>query len=501
MSRRLLGRIAPYRDTAQASLCWHALGRPRAHLPGIPIGISLDSNNELIAVDLDILKEILPQLRIKDVGILGEQGFGKTFLLYLLLYLWSNLDVGKDGEICRIKIDSYKRTNRKDPEVTPLVEGLLGCKVIVPGRMRLNPLSRRFLMTFDEKYTLVARLLRFRLKRDLTLEEDAVLKACLRVMETARNDPSLPGLRRELAKYNPATGVEGKSSQQRAKMPYAERLAYEQADADYRNRLAAASTLQLALQLFEDGEYGRLLYGQDHGEENFNLITQRIVSIDYHGISSDFRSVIEIVLASIYQAAATPHPENEAASGPRLPELVAHVVATDEAYRPWENSEFVAAEYADRKTRREGDRTGVMVWHRLGDFFQAISNEDGAGKGANIINEIKVWFIGRQTSNALNDIRKFFGEDLNEDQIKSLPNLNVGEFYLILPGVPTIRMQVMTIPKLTEKFNTELAHRELLQRYYKVGEKLLYIRYIEELTRTIEERVKEGVDDEALESV
>jgi hypothetical protein len=142
-----------------------------------------------------------------------------------------------------------------------------------------------------------------------------------------------------------------------------------------------------------------------------------------------------------------------------------------------------------------------MVWHRLGDFFQAISNEDGAGKGANIINEIKVWFIGRQTSNALNDIRKFFGEDLNEDQIKSLPNLNVGEFYLILPGVPTIRMQVMTIPKLTEKFNTELAHRELLQRYYKVGEKLLYIRYIEELTRTIEERVKEGVQDEALESV
>ena len=135
-----------------------------------------------------------------------------------------------------------------------------------------------------------------------------------------------------------------------------------------------------------------------------------------------------------------------------------------------------------------------MIFHRLRDFFEAIGNDATSRKARNAINEIKVWLIGRQNKDALDDIRTFF--TLPEYVVNSLPTLAKGHFWLILPGMPPLLIAVIGTQTAIKLFHTEDAHSDLLKLYFETGDTKYYITYLEKTTPEDTEGDETSAQDE-----
>lgn len=469
----LLDRIPPLKGTAADGLIHNWLGKPVYELPGIPLGVTVDENNAPAALDPSLLKKILENLEVKDIGIIAEQGAGKTFLATLWLLIMMALE-GKQGRYMRCRYNSRKRNNDMRPEAAPFVEDIMKCKIIQPHQMRLNPLSRLWDMTFDEQYTMVKRIYQYTMKRQLTLEEQTVLKSCLRtVMADKSVEPSFPALEKAFSDLDPFMAMTADTASGESSL-------LQQQQVRNHTRLAdAAFQLKLATELFNEGEYASLFAGT--GEEMLELLTQRAVSFDVKDMTTEMRSVVEIILAAITAAASTPWPDDPEKK-PRHPEWKVEVILTDEAYADWENPEFVESEYERMKTQRATGIIGVMIFHRLRDFLEAISHHATGHKARNAVNEIKIWLIGRQNASELNSIRSFFS-GLPEYVVQDLPTMLKGHFWLVLPAPhPPVKIAVIGSRLAIEAFATDAANDDLLQAYFREDKVKYYLDWLEKTT-------------------
>jgi hypothetical protein len=371
------------------------------------------------------------------------------------------------------------KRNGNRPETAPLVEDILGGSVIAPHAMQLNPLARALGMTFEEQYVMVEAMFQFMAEIDLTPLDKNMLGQNLRYVYENAEDPSFSALHQAFGDFYVKPAAEGES--QTLEQRFANEM-YE-----------SAFKLQKITDSFRSGVYGRVFSGD--GEAFVSLIEQRIQSWDFKNIEGKLRSLIEIVINAIDTSAIMPDPDldkDDPQYGmPKHPERIANYIAQDEAYEALGNLHFIRAEYRRMKTQREHGSTTVMLFHRLSDLQNAIgaAGSEQARLADNMLNEIEVWLIGRQTKKELPVLRAFF--DLPEYVLQSLPTLPKGHFWVVAPWHRApFEIVVIGSPLDIEAFNTDQANHKLLRKYRETGNLQHYFDFLEETTPDIDE---EGV--------
>lgn len=470
----LLDRIAPFKGPLTMAFIHNWLLTAHRLMFGPKFGITVDAAHQPTGLDLDLLKEY-GLIEVKSVGIIGRQGYGKTFLMNTLLFLLSCIDVGGIKPFS-IMINSLKRNKMARPETAPLVTDLLGSQVIDPHSAHLNPLSRKIGMTFNEQVTLLTQLIQLRLTVEkFTTPMLAVLKHVLRLARANPHvDPSFPVLQDLLRAYVPE-GLEHKGG-----FPAGVTNGHHATpDLLARNPEVfeeAALQLYLALDAYKDGEFLGMFTGDS--SEIVKLLEQRAVSFDLKALTPMARSALEIVLSAVMTSAMMPE-DDDPELKPKHPERVPHAEGIDEAWSEWGNPVVAGTLYNKSKTKREQGRTTISCFHRLRDLQDAIPDPQAQKMAANAINEIEVWFIFRQGSKQdVDSLKEFFGNRLPDHVTGTLRTLKKGFCWMIIPGESPVLIMVMGTPTTVGAFVTEGAHRELLERWYRTGNAKYYSQYL-----------------------
>lgn len=449
MSKDLLDRLAHFEGVTWEDALTHALPlEGPVSLPGVPIGITDDSAKSPVGSDFTLQRRLDDNLGNKSIGVIGVQGIGKTFLLYVLLYIWCAELSGENAY--GIQIDSLKRNNNKRPETAPLVEDLLKCVVIQANKIRMNPLSPLWEFTLDELYGLVKTMLEVWWERSLTAKEEHLLDHYLGIIYDLE-ERNFSMLAEKIASYRAEKHLTPKQGQ---------------------SMEATALELSKMVLAFTRGDLGKLFGDNGNDDELRKLIGQFAKSWDFHGINTKERSIIEVFRGAIESSALSPINPADPNSKPRHPERVPQFIGRDEAYDAWQNAFFAAAEFLRLKTLRERDITIAMCFHRLADFLSSV----GSKKARNALREISVWFIGRQSEADKKDLREFL--NLPENVLRTLPNLPKGHFWLIMPGSEPRLFTVIGTPLELRTFVTNQANEAQLERYLESMDLSIYMDWL-----------------------
>ena len=459
MKGDLLSRLGYYEGNLEDALLHAGPLHGPLDIPGFPLGVTDDSAKSRVGVDFTLHRWQDGDLGNKSIGVIGLQGIGKTFMLYVMMYMWAAESAGEYSG--SIQIDSLKHNNMGEPETVPLITDKLGCTVIEVSKVSLNPLSKLWDFTYDEQFELVKTMIQVRRKSPMQDIEEELLDIHLR----ASYDSDEPGSFEELADA--------------VKMYRADREHYTEAQATHLERLALE--LSAAVRRLTMGKLGNIFRKHSNDEELLKLIEQQAKSWDFKDIKADARSVIEVFRGMIEMSALSLKDPQDPTSGPKHPERVAQYIGRDEAYDAWSNEQFSDFEFTRMKTLRERDLTIMMCFHRLADFLSSV----GSAKARNVIREIPIWLIGRQTKADLDDIREFLHPP--EFVLRSLQTLPKGHFWLIMPGRAPRLITVLGTEAEIKGFVTNQANEALLQKYFETGELQYYMEWLEETSPVIEE--------------
>lgn len=442
-------------------------------VPGIPIGISDDPAKSPVGVDFTMLRHRDDRISNKSIGLIGDQGIGKTFLLYVMMYIWSSEKAG--AYTSSISLDSLKHNLAKLPETYPLITTLLGCKVIQVNQISLNPLSPLWDFAYDEQLDMVQTMLEIRRKRSLDELEEELLDYHLRISYYQTENPSLAKLSELVGGYR------------------ADRTEYTESQA----LLMEDTALRLSKSIrgLTRGKLGRIFQENANDEELLQLIEQPAKSWDFKDIPPVIRSIIETFRGTVETSALALKDPDDPESGPRHPNRVAQYIGRDEAYDAWANPIFADHEFVRMKTLRERDIALVMSFHRLADFLSSV----GTNKARNVIREIPIWFVGRQHKADIKDLREFL--HLPEHVLRTLPTLPKGHFWLILPGRAPRLIAVIGTRLAVQTFVTNQANLELLMGYFETGDLQMYMDWLEMTSPPImEEDLEPEVPNDVLTS-
>lgn len=465
----LFKRLAPFTGTLANALIHNWMITVRRRLPGPKIGLAVDLSHEPVGFDLDLYKEY-GFIQTKSVGIIADQGYGKTFLMYILLVFATAADMGKRSR--SIVLNSLKRNKDTGrPETAPLIEDILGSTVRDPNNMGLNFLSRAVGMTYNEQLTLLIHLVNLALDKvdGVTSAMRSVLKQVLKVARADTSvDPSIRRLCELLDEYVPEGLRDSDTSTAGLKARNPE--VFEQAALD----------LLLALEMFMEDEFLGMFDDKYSSEADIDaFFAQRGISIDLKVLTSRARGALAIVWNAILKSAATGTDEDPK-SPPKFPGRIPAAVGVDEAYSDWENPVVAESLYRKSKTQREDETKLFYCFHRLRDLQDAIVDPTALKRASNSINEIEIWFIGRQgTDQAVKSIAEFLGDRVPKYVLDSLQGLKKGFFWMLVPGQSPLLVMVIGNEIAIEKFNTNTAHRELLERYYATGDPRYYSKYLD----------------------
>ncbi len=467
--------------------------------PGLPIANTVDAESAPVGLDTVFMKDSpdYPEIEVPGVGILAQQGIGKTFLSLLLLLVWAYNDVGTDDQDVvnrpsrgRLAVDSFKVDKFGRPETAMIVTDIFGCEVIDPTRVPCNYFARAFGFTAAEHLELTTDHIEFwrgySNKPPMSLAEHKVLQQLIDKMY----------------------GMEKRSFKVLAQLaqeylPPAARLTEEElktaAETDITVRFSdeldkAAFSLYLSLSHFVEGRLGRIFSGDD--DELFaRLIEQRIVSIHYRPLNDQERSHLELTMSLIQRTATEVlDPEDPKKRRRRFPKRLQHYVVQDEVYGSWANLLFAKRQYLKKKTQREFGTVLVEIFHQFTDMMEAIGSADSeqARLARNSLNEIGIWLVGRQKKSQFPILKQILG--LSDEVLRTLPRLPKGHFYLILPGHAPHRIWVKGTKLAIERFNTEGATSELLRRYFEEDDPQYYKEYLVETSPEVEEDTPEEME-------
>jgi hypothetical protein len=464
MKGDLLSRLGYFEGNLEDALVHAGPLHGPLDIPGFPLGVTDDSAKSRVGVDFTLHRWQDGDLGNKSIGVIGLQGIGKTFMLNVMMYMWAAESAGQYSG--SIQIDSLKHNNMGEPETAPLISKLLGCTVIEVSKISLNPLSKLWDFTYDEQYELVKTMIQVRRKTTLKDVEEELLDIHLRASYDSEEDSSFVELADSIQDYR------------------ADRDRYTEAQATHLEHLAL--DLSAAVRNLTRGKLGKIFKKHTHDDELLKLIEQQAKSWDFKDIKDDVRSVIEVFRGMIEMSALSLKDPEDPLSGPKHPERVAQYIGRDEAYDAWGNEQFSNFEFTRMKTLRERDLTLMMCFHRLADFLDSV----GTAKARNVIREIPIWLIGRQTKADLKDIRDFL--HLPEFVVQSLTTLPKGHFWLIIPSGARL-ITVLGTELEIKTFVTNQANEALLQMYFETGDLQYYMDWLEETTPREEEKDSQQV--------
>lgn len=460
-----------------------ATGRFRP--PGLPIMVTVDADGSPVGLDQVLIKKLeeYDQVETPGIGIIALQGIGKTFLANLLLYTSAFYDVGTNDlerrrrSRVRIAYDSFKVDKSNRPETASLITDIFKCEVIDPTVVPLNYFSRAFGFTLAEHIELTTDIIEvwrsFTGKSPLSLEEEEVLRQLLRKMYgmEVRSFKQLAKLAR---RYIP--DVDAKDELDIAAR-YVEDLRH------------AAFNLYLSLNNFVEGDLARIFGGED--DDKFaRLIEQRAVSIHYKNLDDNERTLVELVMSLVQRTAVEEIELSDGKKRRRFPNRVQHYIVQDEAYSSWTNLRFAQRQYKRKKTQRESGIGLVEIFHQLTDLLEAIgaAGSEQARLARNSLNEISIWIVGRQNKSQWPILKSVLG--MPDEILRTLPGLKKGHFYIKIPGKAWRLVWVRGTKRAIEKFNTEGATTELLQRYFEDHDNDAYIQWLEATSPEIEEETE-----------
>lgn len=471
--------------------------RPSARFtpPGFPIANTVDADNSPVGLDVVLMKGSpeFPQVEVPAVGIIAQQGIGKTFLANFLLFTSAFLDVGtyelnsRRRTRAHIGYDSFKVDKDGRPETSALIKDIFGCRVIDPTEVPFNYFSPAFGLSAMEQFKLTTDQIElwrsYSNKPPMSLAEGEVLRQLIDKMYVMKKR-SFAILTKLAKAYKPESAEED-----------------EEADGDditvrYEEDLyKAAFSVYLSLNNFVKGTLGNLFAGND--DDLFaRLIEQRAVSVHYRKLSDHERTHFELAMSVVRRTA---YEMVETKKGPRrrFPNRIQHYVVQDEAYGSWTNLAFAREQYLRMKTQREFGTVLVTIFHQLTDMMDAISSagSEQARLAMNSLNEINIWLVGRQKKRQRAILREHLG--LSEEVLKSLPRLAKGHFWLIIPGLAPRLIWIRGTKTAIKYFNTEGATNELLQRYMETGDPETYQKWLELSSPLLESDAEEDPEVES----
>ena len=454
MSGNLLDELGYFEGVSMEEALSHALPlEAPVNVPGTPVGISADSAKSPVGADLTLKRKLDGRLNNKSVGIIGEQDIGKTFLLYVLLYIWSAEARGANAR--GIQVDSLKHNDNKRPETATLIEDLLKCTVIQVATAHLNPLNRLWDFTFEQQYRMVKTMLEVWWEKALTAHQETLLDFYLSISYYEVDHPTFDALAEDILSYRAGDKI---TPNQGSTME------------------AAALELSNMVRALTRGDLGTIFSDDGQDETLLKLIEQFAKSWDFHAVGSKERSIIEVFRGTIELSALSLKDPSNPESGARHPERVAQYIGRDEAYDAWKNRVFAQSEFRRMKTLRELDITLAMCFHRLVDFLSSVGSEEAR----NVIREIPTWFIGRQSEADIPDLRRAL--NLPEYVLLTLPTLTKGHFWLIMPGHEPRLIAVLGTELEIKTFVTNQANEALLQQYLETGDIWFFFQWLEETT-------------------
>lgn len=467
----LLDRLNYYEGNLEDALVHATPLEGPLDIPGFPLGVTDDSAKSRVGTDFTLMRTLTSEISNKSMGVLGLQGFGKTFLLYVLFYMLSAEAAGKfTGSI---QIDSLKHNNLEEPETNPLINGLLGCTVIQAAHTRLNPLSHLWDFTLDEQYEMMETFIEVqREKRLMDSEQKLLYDHLAEIYKTKK--PTLRRLAALIKDYRAQVDVYNGAG-------HVTKRGYTKEQANELQRLAIG--LSDAIENLTKGAFGKIFQENTDDEELIMLIEQSAKSWDFKGISPKVRSIIEVFRGTIETSALQLKDPDNPKLGIKHPKRVAQYIGRDEAYDAWGNERFANFEFTRMKTLRERDLMLMMCFHRLADFLSSV----GSDKARNVIREIPIWFIGAQSTADLPDIRAHM--DLPEHVIMSLPTLHRGQFWVIVPGRAPRQFTVFGTDLEIKAFATNQANHALLEQYFATGDLQYYMSWLEESSPDIDEEL------------
>lgn len=469
-SPNVLDTQNPFRGTL-AMLLVHSWTRGFTRiLPGFALGFTADGTYRPFGLDLDLLKAEHPdsQVLAPSIGIIGDQGSGKTFTMFKIVLFALGLDAGND-RLPRALVNSLKWTGGNRPETAPLIEDMLHCKMINKSNLRVNIFSLAVGLTQQEIFDTLKTLLATITRETLSGLEEEVLRELLRELN-ASDSPSLKLLVELNNNYGITPDEAAGDKTKTVDTVEAEAKKPQTLDEMFHGkRLAAAFSLKTKLTKLTDEPFSTLLSSDD--DSILALLGQSAVSIDLKGFTEEERSVIEVIMAAITTSMTLR----------KIKAYMPTIIVTDEAYDSWEIPEFARAQGVRMKTQRENGTWVIMVFQRINDLLSVNkSGSDQDRKARRALREIEVWLIGRQNAKDRKDIESFM--DLPKYVLDSLPTLSRGHFWLIIPGhAPQLVFFVGTEMEI-RAWNTEVAIDERLVKYFRTGDPRDYQDFLVETT-------------------
>lgn len=445
----VLERIAPFPAPLVTALALSWRLAPDHYSCGIPIAITADSAYSPIGFDVQLMKKLIAELMNVDIGIIGEQGFGKTLFGSLLAETILSLDPGPQRENS-LRYDSIK-LNDNVPEAKGLVVDVLQGEIIDPHKISINWPSEKSGLTLGETQRLGIRMFEVANERRATQHERKILRRAIEIIR-AQPDTDPTKLCRVLDQY-----PEGFTNGAWGNL---EAYAIDQMK-------HAALELKLTFENFLGEDYLGMFGGQ--GIDLFDVLDRKVVSFDLKEIgNAQIRSVLLVVLNAIESAAMLPKDPAHPELGMRNPKWVPMITIVDESYEGWDNEQFAMEGYSKAKTNRSGSRVRITIFHRFTDLTEAISNPKSLKLARNAMNEIKIWIIFRQVEAGLPEIKRLL-PTIPDNMLRGMLSYEQGEFLLVIPGQAPRLCVAKPIAQDLRTYNTEGANLSTLSRFLKSG--------------------------------
>ncbi len=443
-------RIAPFSAPLATALALSWRLTPQNLTCGIPVALTADSSYSPVGFDVQLMKWLIAELMNIDIGIIGEQGFGKTLLASMLAETMLSMDPGP-RRTNSLRYDSIKH-NDGVPEAQGLVTKVLDEKIIDPRTVSINWTSEKSGLTLGETKRLGVRMFEVANERSASQLERKVLGRAVEIVRS-REKPDTEQLCQILDNY-----PQGFEDERWGNLEKFATNAMKQ----------AAHELKLTFESFLGDDFLGMFGSQ--GTDLFDILDQKVVSFDLKEVGNTrIRSVLLVVLNAIETAAMLPIDPDRPELGLRNPKRVPMVTISDESYEGWDNEQFAQEGYERAKTNRAGSRIRITIFHRFSDLTEAISNPKSLQLARNAMNEIKIWIIFRQVEAGLPEIRRLL-PTIPESMLRAMLSYKQGEFLLVMPGQAPRRCMVMPLASDLATYNTEGANLSILSEFLKSGD-------------------------------
>lgn len=438
---------------------------PSGSHSAMPLGQNLETS-EPYHLDL-FLEKAEGNIKAIVVMILGLIGYGKTTLAQVLAVRYFGLSFG--NQRCRVSL-SNTRINEDVQEYRGFTE-FLGEDMVELDRHLTNPLDMELGMSRPE-LRLTLRSLFEHNNTQLTTIQTFMLRVILDMLLDGETAPSLAGfndiasrtlrtdisrrlphpdllvaqMEPEIRSLNPTWDNNKVSEQLRATR---HEFASGYTEEDFRR---AALELFMRCDNLLDGEMSGVFGGN---QSLAGIYERRVVALDYSRMEDEAATMIQGLNWRVRSSALKR----------RDPRFRVNIELHDENYAAWEKLVYALPMYQHIKKIRQHGQMLVMNSHRLADYYSVGSAGSATREMAtNMTKDVTVAFLGRQTPDAIPELRERF--DLSRSVGQALLTLPQGCFCAVVGEKKPVLFRLIRTPAERKFTESDMASAAITSDYY-----------------------------------